>query len=114
MIKFKKIIAKENNFIYRFNLYLKKGSIKLHLICSDDTREPHNHPWDFKSLILFGGYKEFNEKGVQTNFRFLSVNKKDTSVFHRLELYKLLGIKIPCLTIGRYSEKKQTFTFFKT
>lgn len=35
------------------------GSLRLHNILQDDEgREPHNHPFDFTSLILRGGYRE--------------------------------------------------------
>lgn len=34
-----------------------KGNKYLHIILrSDDDRDPHNHPWDFKIKVLWGGY----------------------------------------------------------
>lgn len=37
----------------------ERGNLYLHKICrSDADRHPHNHPWNFKSLILWGGYIE--------------------------------------------------------
>lgn len=29
-----------------------------HILRSDEDRDPHDHPWHFASLILWGGYKE--------------------------------------------------------
>ena len=29
-----------------------------HILRSDSDRDPHNHPWNFCSIILFGGYGE--------------------------------------------------------
>lgn len=35
------------------------GSIHLHKILrSDNDRAPHNHPWNFVSIVLWGGYHE--------------------------------------------------------
>lgn len=31
-----------------------------HILSSDPGIDPHNHPWDFVSLILRGGYEEHN------------------------------------------------------
>jgi hypothetical protein len=36
----------------RFNLYLH------HFFRSDDDPDPHDHPWDFTSIVLWGGYTE--------------------------------------------------------
>ena len=57
----KEIVSKEGVVHFRryrlistrwFNLYV-------HQICeSDHDRDPHDHPWNFQSLILSGGYFE--------------------------------------------------------
>ncbi|MHB8407858.1 MAG: hypothetical protein ACYDHY_07045 [Acidiferrobacterales bacterium] len=46
-----------------------KGSVYLHRILrSDDDPDPHDHPWDFKTFIIKGGYDDvqytFAEKVV--------------------------------------------------
>lgn len=113
---FKNIKNNEKTFLFRLSQNLKKGSFKLHLIIDDDIK-PHNHPWDFTSLILFGGYKETSylyDKEKDTKYEFsrqefgwLSKNIKKSNTYHLITLRRLFGIKIPCLTIGYYSEKKQ-------
>lgn len=116
-IKFKTIRSNGNSFIKRLSLYFKNGSIKLHIILSDDNDSPHSHPWNFTSIILFGGYIEqvvMNDSRVQEKeFKFLNVNKKQYYQKHRLSLKRIFGIKIPCITIGWYSNKIQLCSFCK-
>lgn len=57
-VKTKSILSGGRVFLRRISFYLKKGSVKIHWIQNDDMDEHHSHPWDFKSLILFGGYYE--------------------------------------------------------
>ncbi len=108
---FKNITNNSRTFLYRLSYNLKKGSIKLHIILNDDIT-PHSHPWDFQSIILFGGYNEtIWPKAIKSidhkTYRFLSINKKDKNIYHLVRLRRIFGIKIPCITIGLYSEKKQ-------
>lgn len=113
-IKFKTICSNSNSFIKRLSLYFKNGSIKLHLILSDDKDAPHSHPWNFTSIILFGGYVEqvVMDDNIQENkFRFLSINKKQYFQKHKLSLRRICGIKIPCITLGWYSHKIQLCSF---
>lgn len=55
----------------------------------DPRPEPHNHPWDFESSILHGGYTETRywlEDGAvkteQRTYRAGDVNRVPRSVFH--------------------------------
>lgn len=105
--KFKTITTKGKAFIKRLSFYNSDGSsVKLHLILHDDLDEPHTHPWDFSSLILFGGYKEENRI-----FGFLDVNIKKHHEKHQLKLRRIFNIPIPTLTIGIYSPKLQLCSF---
>lgn len=47
-------------YLRRFFLWRSKsGSVYLHhFFRSDDDPDPHDHPWDFTSLILKGGYRD--------------------------------------------------------
>lgn len=78
---------------------------------NDDKTEPHTHPWGFTSLILFGGYIETtypkNELSKDTLYGMFSINRKTCNEYHRVRLRRFFGIKIPCITIGKYSAKKQ-------
>jgi hypothetical protein len=60
-MKFKAIKEQGKVFLLRFSKKCNSGSsIKLHIILDDDKGKPHTHPWDFKSRILFGGYRELS------------------------------------------------------
>lgn len=65
-------------------------SIWLHGIYAADTdKHLHNHPWDFKSIVLKGSYTEQTENGniEQTPGKF---NSRNGSNFH-----KILELKSP-------------------
>lgn len=120
-----------DTFLIRFTKKLKKGSIKLHIIWNDDIGS-HTHPWDFKSLIIFGGYIERTWKFYGVNpfkieenevdiaevmtsktYGFLSVNKKQMNQKHQVILRRFLSVRIPAITIGFYGEKKQLCSLCK-
>jgi len=47
-------------YMCRWVLETRWGTLRLHnILRSDDDRALHDHPWDFWSLILWGGYREF-------------------------------------------------------
>ena len=50
---------------------------------ADEDKHLHNHPWDFKSVVLKGAYIEKTEKGIirQTPGKFNSRNGND---FHKI------------------------------
>ena len=105
-MKFKTIRKGGTVFLHRVNLYIKKGSIKIHLIMDDDKEDAHMHPWDFNSFLFLGAYKEIVDGKLFKHLPFTLVRRKCTEK-HQVKLYRIFGLKIPCLTIGRYSEKKQ-------
>lgn len=124
MMRYKFKTIKNNQgkiFLRRLSVYFKRGSLKIHLITGDDSDVYHTHPWNFVSFILFGGYREFskgiNDDGIHwtsiMEYRAPSINKKFYFQQHRTELFKLFGYKIPTLTIGWYSEKKELCSFCK-
>lgn len=55
-------IVKEGKGLYLRRFYLGRlfgWRLFLHYIArSDDDRDPHDHPWDFATFILKGGYVE--------------------------------------------------------
>ncbi len=110
-MKYKEIIQGNGRlFIKRLSFYLKKGSLKIHLIVNDDCDEAHSHPWDFKSFILFGGYKEECEGSIN-KYRIFSVNRKLHHQKHKTSLFRFFGFKVPAVTIGFYSKKLQLCSF---
>lgn len=49
---------------WRAKLYPRFG-IRIHRIMSSDDRAFHDHPWNYTTLILRGGYTEFRPTGFQ-------------------------------------------------
>lgn len=82
-----------SNYLHRFTL-IKVGKlhIRLHRILSKDmTTLYHNHPFNYISIILFGGYKEkvlTNNKEQTLSHKFLSIIKRDNTTYHRIEQVK--------------------------
>jgi len=87
-------------YLTRYYLFLKKRTyfpfnIFLHRFHKSDDATPHDHPWPYATIILWGGYYEwipfFNEMGELTcevqkwrgpgHFRFCSAES-----YHRIEL----------------------------
>lgn len=59
-------------------------SIYLHHILSPDPdRDPHDHPWDFGSFVLSGGYQEYAPEGCYSYSRWSWHTKKATDL-HRI------------------------------
>lgn len=54
-------IEKEVPYLIRWTLFKCPWfSLKLHKILISDPADPHDHPWNYTSLILWGGYWEKN------------------------------------------------------
>ncbi len=102
-----KIIRKGGTiFLLRWTLYIKGGSIKVHLILDDDKEQAHMHPWNYSSFLLLGAYKELVDGKEFRHFPFTLVRRKCTEK-HQVKLYRIFNLKLPCLSIGRYSKKIQ-------
>lgn len=56
-----------------------------HILRSDAERDMHDHPWDFTSHLLSGGYREFTPDGVADYWAPAVLHRKATDV-HRIEL----------------------------
>jgi hypothetical protein len=59
---FKKMVIKDEcnvPYLIRYAINTPIGGIKLHhILRSDNDRALHDHPWNFTSIILWGGYWE--------------------------------------------------------
>jgi hypothetical protein len=71
--------------LYMERYYLGPGWERLHHIVESDPEVMHNHPWDFFSVLLTGGYRETTDKGEQ-EFYAPCVIRRDARDFHRLTL----------------------------
>lgn len=71
------LVVPRNKF--PFNIYL-------HKFCrSDDDRALHDHPWDWWSILLKGGYTEHFEGGSRRRPQF-SIAHRRAEEAHRVEL----------------------------
>lgn len=53
-------------YLIRWRFETPRGSIRLHhWLGSDDSRAFHDHPWDFTTFVLKGGYTDKSPKGDQ-------------------------------------------------
>ncbi|WP_157073593.1 hypothetical protein [Sphingomonas soli] len=104
--KFKIITKQGKVFLYRLSIPLWRGSLKIHLIVNDDVGDPHIHPWEFSTFLLLGAYKEWVDSAIVRHWPFALV-RYGRAKRHKVILYRLFGVKLPCLTVGRYSEKVQ-------
>ena len=60
----KTILYREGNpYLIRYTLFKCKWfTIKIHKALMSDPADLHDHPWDYISLILWGGYYEATEE----------------------------------------------------
>jgi len=88
------ILDRESNepYLERFYLFFKdRGdfpfNIFLHRFLKSDPDDLHDHPWNYRTFILLGGYWEYTEDGKfwrgAPTYRYA-----DATHFHRLELDK--------------------------
>lgn len=71
-----------------FNIYLHK------IFKSDEDKHLHNHPWNFKSFLLWGSYsellmdKDFQDYATLVDRYWWGWAKRGTYLFHHLMLEK--------------------------
>ena len=89
----------ENNIRVPFNAYL-------HKILLSDEPTLHDHPWNWGTFIISGGYFEHTPKGTFWRGPGSWRIKKSTD-FHWLELKK----NKPCKTLFWHGRKMRTWGF---
>ena len=73
-------------------------STRLHqLLTSDPQPDPHDHPWDFRSVLLTGAYDEWTPDGWHT-WRAGDIVNRDAATPHRLDLVD--GPMFTLVTVG--------------
>ncbi len=77
-------------YLERYYLFLKNRetfpfNVFLHKFLKSDDEELHDHPWNFTTVILTGGYWEHTENGKTWYGPGTVLHKKATDL-HRLEL----------------------------
>ena len=82
----------EEPYLERFYIFLKERNnfpfnIFIHKFLKSDPDDLHDHPWDYRTIILYGGYWEYTEEGKfwrgPLSYRYAPAN-----TFHRIELDK--------------------------
>lgn len=77
-------------YLERYYLFLKDRknfpfNIFLHRFLKSDPDDLHDHPWEFRTIILYGGYWEYTDNGKfwrgPLTYRYAPAN-----TFHRVEL----------------------------
>ena len=117
----RRVIYDRNNqvpYLIRWYVFLKDRknfpfNITLHKILVSDLDDLHDHPWNYATLILKGGYYEHTPEGKfwrgPGHFRY----RKSTDL-HRLELAKdENGKELPCWSLFYMGKKVQEWGFIK-
>ncbi|GMV81224.1 MAG: hypothetical protein AMXMBFR7_24080 [Planctomycetota bacterium] len=76
-------------YLYRYTLlYLPGFRLYLHRIFrADGDRHLHDHPWNFTSLVLKGGYREETPQGIFERRAGALIRHKAEDYHRILELY---------------------------
>lgn len=76
-----------HDYMRRWTLFTPWGMLRLHHILRGDSREHlHDHPMDFASLILKGGYVEYRPNREPRTFKPGSVVVRKAEDLHALEM----------------------------
>lgn len=77
----------------------------------DDDRAFHDHPWNFISVMIRGGYREFTDDGMIVR-KSPSIAARKATHRHRVELLSNEnGGRIPCWTLIVTGSKIRTWGF---
>ena len=114
------IMDRENNepYLERYYIFLKDRenfpfNIFIHKFLKSDPDDLHDHPWNYTSFIISGGYWEYTEeKGetVKSWRRPGTLVTRDATWKHRLEL----DPKVPvCWTLFIPHRRRREWGFYK-
>lgn len=90
-----------------------------HILRSDHDKALHDHPWDFTSILLTGGYSEVVPVGPSTRPRPVSPDGKHmridwprwSIVRHKAEDFHRLVLEKPVWTLVFTGPKRQSWSF---
>ena len=90
--RYRLIIDRQNNksYLERYYIFLLNRkefpfNIFIHKFLSSDPDDLHDHPWNYRTLILAGGYWEYTKDDKKWHGPG-SYIYSDASRFHRIEL----------------------------
>lgn len=76
-----------SDYMHRWILKYPSGTRRIHhILRSDNDRHLHDHPFDFRSVILWGGYWEETPDGKTTYYGPGSIIRRKGTDLHRLTL----------------------------
>jgi hypothetical protein len=117
------IMDRENGepYLERYYIFLKDRksfpfNIFLHKFLKGDPADVHDHPWSYRTFILWGGYWEwtpiFNELGKMTGEQRKWCGAGHTrqctaNTYHRIELES----GVPCWTLFMPGRKEREWGF---
>jgi hypothetical protein len=84
------------------------GAVLVHRFHASDVPPYHDHPWDFASIVLWGGYIEHMRNGPSIPRRMGSVALRRAEDAHLVEL-----TKNPTWTLILKRAKRRTWGFFR-
>ena len=92
--RYRLILDRQNNkpYLERYYIFLKNRSkfpfnIFIHKFLNSDPDHLHDHPWNYRTIILYGGYWEYTENSKMWKGP-LSYIYSPATRFHRIELDK--------------------------
>lgn len=98
------------------NLYLRRWrliqtplfGVYLHKIMQPDAdRDLHDHPWNFISIVLSGGYSEQVEGGFVKR-KLFSIARRTAATAHRIARL----FKVPTWTLVLVGRRKKSWGFY--
>lgn len=119
---FKEIVYREDGqtpYIVRWHLLHTKWFRVMihHILCTDETLCPHDHPWNFISIILKGAYTEHRFEQDFPRYSFDSALERKGGRYHTRTYYPAGSILYrPAATAHRLevAEGKTTWTMVIT
>ena len=79
-------------YLERFYIFLKERdnfpfNIFLHKFLKSDPDDLHDHPWSYRTIILWGGYWEYTDKGKFMLVKQIQSNNKKNRVYLFIHLF---------------------------
>lgn len=113
----KEVITRTDGTAYLIRWHIahtKWGRIMLHKIVRSDESCPHDHPWNFTSIMLWGHYLEFEYKGDDNGPHFVDcqvhrapcILRRPANWLHKISVNK------PCWTLVFTSTRKRKWGFW--
>lgn len=86
-----------------------------HIYLTDSQRDPHDHPWVFRTFVLRGGYTErlHTIPNVSLNYSYLQFHKRFS--WHKMPLdqaHKIVLLNDKTVTLVFVGKRRRSWGFF--